>query len=115
MKKLSCGHGKIQPQMLDIIDRIEKFLNREITVTSGFRCPECNAKVGGVPNSAHMKGLAIDIKFDTSKDLYFLLKALFSIGIMRIGINFEKKFVHMDIDDTKPLPVVFGYLNQNQK
>jgi len=32
-----------------------------VTVSSGYRCPEVNAAVGGVSNSAHLYGLAADI------------------------------------------------------
>ena len=35
--------------------------DRPIHVTSGYRCPELNARVGGVSNSAHTSGLAADI------------------------------------------------------
>lgn len=32
-----------------------------IIITSGFRCPELNARVGGSPQSQHMRGEAVDI------------------------------------------------------
>lgn len=32
-----------------------------LRVTSGYRCPELNARVGGAPTSQHMKGEAADI------------------------------------------------------
>ena len=34
--------------------------NKPITITSGFRCSELNAAVGGAYNSAHLYGLAAD-------------------------------------------------------
>ena len=55
----------------DIVDRLKHlalFLDgiREawgggIIVTSGYRCPDLNKKVGGVSNSVHMLGYAADI------------------------------------------------------
>ena len=33
-----------------------------ILVSSGFRCPELNAAIGGSKTSAHMEGLAADIR-----------------------------------------------------
>lgn len=39
---------------------IRTFLGVPIKVNSGYRCPELNKKVGGVPNSYHTKGLAVD-------------------------------------------------------
>jgi zinc D-Ala-D-Ala carboxypeptidase len=35
--------------------------SRPIIITSGYRCPELNRVVGGVADSAHVKGLAADI------------------------------------------------------
>ena len=39
---------------------IRKFLDCPIVVNSGFRCQELNRKVGGVYNSKHLEGLAVD-------------------------------------------------------
>lgn len=36
-------------------------MGKPIHVSSGYRCPELNKKVGGVPNSQHMKGEAADL------------------------------------------------------
>lgn len=32
-----------------------------LSINSGYRCPELNAKVGGVPTSQHVKGEAADV------------------------------------------------------
>lgn len=44
-----------------VLDPLRKFMNMPILVTSGYRCKELNAKVGGVPHSQHIKGEAADI------------------------------------------------------
>ena len=79
-------------------DRLPK--NRVMVVTSGYRCPMHNESIGGVENSAHMKGLAADIKFDDSSHKFMLIKAFLSVGFKRIGIY--ESFIHVDVDKTKP-------------
>lgn len=39
---------------------IREFLGVPIIVNSGYRCKELNRKVGGVYNSKHLEGLAVD-------------------------------------------------------
>ena len=39
---------------------IREFLGVPIVVNSGYRCKELNRKVGGVYNSKHLEGLALD-------------------------------------------------------
>lgn len=45
-----------------LLDRIRSNWGSPIRVTSGYRCPELNKKVGGVKNSAHLYGYAADIQ-----------------------------------------------------
>lgn len=50
--------------------------NLPIHVSSGYRCPELNARVGGARNSAHLSGLAADIvcpQFGSPLDVCLLI------------------------------------------
>ncbi|OCG34792.1 MULTISPECIES: D-Ala-D-Ala carboxypeptidase family metallohydrolase [unclassified Gilliamella] len=53
------------------LELVRKALGKPIIITSGYRCPALNAKVGGVATSAHTKGLAVDFKssFGTPKEI----------------------------------------------
>lgn len=45
-----------------LLDCVREAIDRPIIVTSGYRSPDHNAAVGGVPNSAHVLGWAVDVK-----------------------------------------------------
>ena len=45
----------------EIMDEAREALGGPTNVSSGFRCPELNAAVGGVPTSKHTTGEAADI------------------------------------------------------
>ena len=42
------------------LELVRQALGKPIVITSGYRCPLLNARVGGVSTSAHTKGLAVD-------------------------------------------------------
>jgi uncharacterized protein YcbK (DUF882 family) len=42
------------------LDRVRRLLGHRLDISSGYRCPELNAAVGGVPHSQHAQGLAVD-------------------------------------------------------
>ena len=46
------------------LERLRRKLKMPMYVTSWFRTPELNAKVGGIPTSNHLKGLATDFHLD---------------------------------------------------
>ena len=48
----------------NVLDKLRDGWGRPIIVTSGYRCKELNAAVGGAHNSQHLKGQAADIVSD---------------------------------------------------
>jgi uncharacterized protein YcbK (DUF882 family) len=75
--------------------------------TSGYRCLKLNKAVGGVANSAHTTGSAVDIEFHSEAQAKKLIEALIKAGFKRIGLGWS--FIHVDIDHTKPHPAVWLY------
>lgn len=52
--------SEMQPQLLNRLEAIRQELNTPIIVTSGVRCTTRNREVGGIPNSKHLTGYAVD-------------------------------------------------------
>ncbi len=76
-------------------------------ITSGYRSPAHNAKVGGVPSSSHTIGRAVDIYAPTSRQKYIIINALLQAGFNRIGV--AKNFIHVDDDPSKDEDVIWTY------
>lgn len=57
------GYNSVEPaeQTVRVLDEIRRRANVPITITSAIRCPTRNAQVGGVSNSLHITGQAVDI------------------------------------------------------
>lgn len=57
---------KIAQNLLDLVknvlDPLRLAWGRPIVVTSGYRCPKLNKKIGGATNSQHLYGQAADIR-----------------------------------------------------
>ena len=107
-----CGICPTESAMWFLLSLAREYyakFNKKLRVTSGARCYVHNQAVGGVPNSAHTKGLAFDVHYDNSRETYLILSHLYKMGVPRIGINFNSKFVHFDIDTTLPQNVLFKY------
>ena len=70
-----------------VLDPLREHWGSPIFVTSGYRCPLLNRKVGGVPTSYHLKGQAADIRAKNMRngDLYALIKQMYMEG--RFGIT----------------------------
>lgn len=77
-------------------------------ITSGYRTPKHNIDVGGTSQSSHVKGLAVDIAYKDINSLFVIVISLALNGFFRFGINFNKKFVHCDMDNDKR-PAVWFY------
>ncbi|HEY5556681.1 D-Ala-D-Ala carboxypeptidase family metallohydrolase [Acetobacterium sp.] len=52
--------NEMHPDLLNHLESVRQNLNTPIIVTSGVRCPTRNQEVGGIPNSKHLIGYAVD-------------------------------------------------------
>lgn len=83
------------------LDEAREIAGVPFHINSGYRTPYHNKKVGGVDNSSHKKGLAVDIRANNDNDRQKILHALYVVGLgRRIGI--AKTFIHVDDDKSKP-------------
>lgn len=81
-------------------------------ITSGFRSPEKNQSViGAVPDSSHLKGLAVDLRVRSSREAAIIIDALAASGIARRGIYIDSywnpRHIHADVDPEKVADVLF--------
>ena len=78
-------------------EKVRKHFGAVVTVSSGLRCNQHNANVGGVSNSRHKKGKAIDfcVAGKTSAQVLAYVKTLPEI---RYAYAIDSKYVHMDVN-----------------
>ena len=108
-----CGVSLVKRDLVVKLDKIRETVGFPLIVTSGYRCSLHNSKIGGVPDSAHVKGLAADIKVTTSRQRFLVVKAALEVGFKRIGL--ANNFIHLDIDEDKPSEVIWLYWHIKKK
>lgn len=105
-----CAHGKeefLSSELLGSIVALEKMLGFELHFNSGYRCAECNRVTGGVPNSGHLRGRAVDVCAPDSATRFRIVQAALKVGFRRIGIG--KNYVHLDTDSSLPQNMIWVY------
>lgn len=84
------------------IDRARELFG-PIDLTCGYRSPAHNAEIGGVTDSAHTLGEAVDIKAPADPAMREkLMWALGAAGFLRV--ESAPKHFHADVSTTKPTP-----------
>ncbi len=94
------------------LDQARHIAGFPFVITSGFRTPETNQSIiGAVPDSAHLKGLAVDLKVENDHEVSRIIAACQEIGITRCGIyvdtNNVPTHVHVDVDPDKVSEVIW--------
>lgn len=95
----------LEPEFVSLLDMARHQAGIPFLITSGKRSTDQNERAMGVDGSAHIKGLAVDIRCNNSGDRYKMLKALLGVGIKRIGVY--NAHLHCDMDPEKPQEVIW--------
>lgn len=95
-----CSKAVVSRKLVFMLDLARSLAGVPFNISSGYRCKKHNSQVGGVKNSAHLIGLAVDIEVANNLVRLKILRALVIVGFNRIGIS--KGFIHVDIDKSKP-------------
>ena len=111
--KIPGTGGQMRASTLVKCEELREAYGKPLIVASGIRTPERNTQVGGVKNSSHLLGYAVDWKdiapqpseWDT--ELITFLDAAWAAGFRRFGIM--ETGIHTDDDPTKPSPAIWDY------
>ena len=89
----------------NVLDPLRDKIAKPIIITSGYRSPSYNQKVGGVKNSQHTKGQAVD--FITSVNLEEVFKIIIK--------HFEFDQVILEKTDNGSTWIHVSYSEKNRK
>ena len=91
------GSGEnMQDSTLQMLDKARALAGIPFVINSGFRTQSHNEAVGGVADSAHARGYAVDIRCRDRANFETVVLALIVAGFKRIGTHHN--YVHADND-----------------
>jgi hypothetical protein len=97
-REIACkgtGEIAINEPALDKLQALRDKLGKPILLTSAYRSPEHNAKVGGAKNSQHMLGIAFDVRMENQDPQEFEAAAR-AVGFTGFGYYPKQGFMHID-------------------
>lgn len=103
-REFACRSGAdavlIAPRLVMVLESIRAHFGVAVTINSGYRTPEYNAKVDGAAHSQHCYGMAADIvvKGQTPEAV-----AAFARTLMPDwgGVGVYKSFTHIDVREAR--------------
>ena len=84
------------PLLVKTADKVRGYFGSACVISSGVRCQQHNANVGGVENSRHLTGKAMDF-FIRGKTAAEVLTYVESLPEVRYAYDIDGTFVHMDV------------------
>lgn len=114
-REIACkGTGKllVNEEALDRLQDLRNVLGKPLILTSAYRSPEHNKRVGGAKRSKHMEGIAFDVRMDNHDPQTFEAAAR-AVGFTGFGYYPKSGFMHIDTAEArswgKPWPVTATY------
>lgn len=94
-----CGGFPAEPEeaLVRLAEEVREHFDAPVTVSSGVRCAAHNAAVGGVANSRHLTGKAMDfaVKGRTAAEVLGYVNRL---GGIRYAYAIDSSYIHMDVE-----------------
>jgi uncharacterized protein YcbK (DUF882 family) len=104
VREFACQDGSqvvfVDDYLVSILDILRNQVGKPVYITSGYRTPARNKKVGGAKYSYHMRGMAADIRIEgmTAKEIANKLNKIIPFGC---GIIVYASWVHVDTRPNK--------------
>lgn len=95
MRSKSDNKLMIDPESMDMLQRLRTLIGKPMVITSAYRSPAHNAKVGGVKDSMHLKARAWDVQMEGHDPAYFE-KVARQVGFTGFGFYEKSGFIHID-------------------
>lgn len=83
--------------VVDVLNDIQRKFDKPVVVTSGYRCEALNKAVGGVPNSQHMLGEAVDFYVPTVPLSEVFSYVLDNVGFDQAIMYRHKHIIHLSV------------------
>lgn len=103
----TCSIDDMQQGFLDRLDQLREACGIPLILNCAYRSIEWDKSKGRSGNSAHTKGLAVDIRCNSDATRFLIVQRAIELGFTRIGI--EGRFVHVDISAELPQRVMWTY------
>lgn len=102
------GSGSyMQSSTLQMLDDARAIAGIPFKINSGFRTKSHNSYIGGVRDSSHCYGYAVDVHCTDSRGRAIIIDALRKAGFTRFGV--ANTFIHTDNDPDKDANVMWLY------
>ena len=88
--------AEMDRQVVRAADKVREHFGEQAHVSSGLRCRQHNADVGGVADSRHLTGKAIDLGVEGVSAEELLARAVTQSGI-RYAYAIDEIYIHMDV------------------
>jgi uncharacterized protein YcbK (DUF882 family) len=112
--RCGCNTNEIRDDFIDKLDQLRETLGFRLRITSGYRCPDHNARISSTGRSGpHTTGRAADIAVDRERAFQLVAWAA-DCGFTGIGLKQkgEGRFVHLDDlshAPGRPRPTIWTY------